>query len=119
MLLLQLNDVNIEYIYFGNPLKNNIIQNGWFRHINYSTHYFSLNTIYINIPFASKRDTETFITQIKQIEKDILELNDKIKVYNIKQCLDDIKDKDVLLKISGLWETNTHCGLSFKFIRLQ
>ena len=133
MLILQLDDVNIEYVYFGNSVKNTILSNSCFRHINYSTHYFSLNTIYIKIPlvgyikyskfFFKREENEKIIHKIQEIENSILDMSDKIKQYNITHFLNgesisNIENSYILLKISGIWETPTHCGLTFKFIHL-
>jgi hypothetical protein len=115
MILLQQEDINSEFIYFGNPIRNNIIKDGYFRHINYSTHSFSLNTIYINI----ERLTHDFIEKIAQLEDEILTPIHKIKQLNLQQYLLDVKVNHHLLKISGLWETSTHCGLSFKFLSIR
>lgn len=135
MLVLSLDQFNCQNIFFGNPLKNNIINNGSFYHINYSTHYFSLNTIYIDIPlkvncisnkkfYFKKNDNEVLIKKIKNIEYDMLATRSKEKHYKISQFLDneniiipEYSDNfKILLKISGLWETEFFCGLSFKFI---
>jgi len=115
MLILQPDNLNPDYIHFGNPVKNNIIKNGHFRHINYSSHYFSLNTIYINLNSLNQES----IHKIIDMEENILNYSKKTKQQNIKQYLDEaIRINYRLLKISGLWETSTHCGLSFKFIHL-
>ena len=65
MLVLQLSDLIMDYVHIGNPVKNNIIPNGIFYHINYTTHYFSLNTIYETylyqcFEFNSLRDINYF-----------------------------------------------------------
>jgi len=116
MLVLQLKDLDTDYIYFGNPIKNNIITNGIFYHINYTTHYFSLNTIYIDI----SNYTDETIAKIKKIEYDILSMvTKKTKQTMISNYLNDKWGEKLILKISGVWETSTQCGLSFKFIHPQ
>ena len=44
-----LEQYNEDYVYFLEPIKNNIINNGIFIRIIYSTSIFTLNGIYINI----------------------------------------------------------------------
>jgi hypothetical protein len=138
MIVLTLDNFESQNIHFGPPLKNNIINNGSFSHINYSTHYFSLNTIYIQIPlklehvlqtnkmklFFKKNNNQEIINKLKILEHDILETKTKTKQYKINSFLENeniihaeyAKNFIILLKISGLWETDQQCGLSFKFI---
>jgi len=138
MIVLTLDNFESQNIHFGPPLKNNIINNGSFSHINYSTHYFSLNTIYIQIPlklehvlqtnkmklFFKKNNNQEIINKLKILEHDILETKTKTKQYKINLFLENeniihaeyAENFIILLKISGLWETDQHCGLSFKFI---
>jgi hypothetical protein len=73
------------------------------------------------------------ITQLHQIEERLLmkiniknkipqmKIHDQIKNGNIKLFIDNIQyDKTAknifILKISGIWETETHFGLTYKFL---
>jgi len=138
MLVLNLDNFDTQNIYFGNPLKNNIINNGKFYHINYSTNYFSLNTIYLNLPLKmnatynnkmkitfKKKENEIIMNKIKCIEEEILFPIKKTNQFKITQYLENeliiihskpVADFNLILKISGLWETEEQCGLTFKFI---
>lgn len=138
MLILNLDNFDIQNIYFGNLLKNNIINEGSFRHINYSTKYFSLNTIYLRLSlkmsyvfdnklriFFKKKDNEKIINTIKYIEEEILKsINKKIQLKISKYLENEMivlhsippSNFFLILKISGLWETENQCGLTFKFI---
>lgn len=138
MILLNLDNFETNNVYFGNLLKNNIITEGSFRHINYSTKFFSLNTIYIRIPlkmsfvfdnklkiFFKKKDNEEIINKIRTIEQEILKSTSKNIQLKITKYLENEMiiihspppdDFFLILKISGLWETETQCGLTFKFI---
>jgi hypothetical protein len=138
MILLNLDNFDTKNVYFGNLMKNNIINDGSFRHINYSTQYFSLNTIYIRLPlkmnfifdnklkiFFKKKDNEETINKIRLMEEEILKSIDKTNQLKITKYLENEmivihspppQDFFIILKISGLWETETQCGLTFKFI---
>ena len=73
-------------IYFCEAIKNNIMNDGSFIRILYSTHHFVINGIYLYI-----------------------NLNDvSIEINNL-----------FILKISGIWETNTNYGLTYKFIKIN
>lgn len=76
-----------NYIYFSFPIKNNIVANGNFIKLFYSTPNFTLNGIYLkmdlnalgverqmnkNILFFNVMNNITLIEQIKQIEENIL-----------------------------------------------
>ena len=47
-------------------------------------------------------------------------INDQIKNGNIKLFLDStdkLTNGNFMLKISGIWETETHYGLTYKFLK--
>ena len=139
MMILTVDNFDINNVYFGNTTKNNIISEGKFSHINYSTNYFSLNAVYINIPlkmksvnnygktkiFFEKKENEVIINKLKVIEETLLKNMSSKMQLKINQYLENeiiviySKEKtnfSIILKISGIWETKEHCGLSFKFI---
>lgn len=113
MLCIDLDDFCSENIYYKKIIKNKIITNGTFIYLNYVTHTFSLNTIYIKI------DTLDF-QKLNMIEGEFLKISCKIKQYKFCQSLQSIYKSDVtyLLKITGIWESDKYCGVSFKIIRL-
>lgn len=143
-LILSTSQFNVNNIFFCEPIKNNIIANGNFIRILYSTDLFTLNGIYIllNITntsiekyynkhkyiFDINKHLET-IDFIKKMEETLLLKikNDKIPRYsiydqviqgNIKlicEHTDKITNK-LLLKISGIWETEEEYGITYKFI---
>ena len=136
---------NEDYVYFCDPIKNNIMNNGNFIRIIYSTSFFILNGIYISIQinytsvdkyynkFKCSFDTnqcKDLIEKLKNIEKGLLKksgilgkipqykIYDQLKNSNIKvfsESFDKIGNP-ILLKISGIWETETEYGLTYKFI---
>lgn len=112
MLYIELDDFCSENIYFKKIIKNKIIANGIFIYLNYVSPIFSLNTIYIkfNVKDAQK---------LHEIETDILKLSSKIKQYKFYQCTQNICKTDTyFFKITGIWESEKYCGVSFKIIRL-
>lgn len=136
---------NEDNVYFLDPIKNNIMNNGNFIRIIYSTSLFVLNGIYININFNSTSIDKYYnkykcsfdIFQYKElieklclIEEGIIKKTDilgkipQFKIYeqlkngNIK-VFSETPDKignTFLLKISGIWETETEYGLTYKFL---
>ena len=135
-------------IFFCEPTKNNVMNEGKFIRILYSTHNFILNGIYLLITFNdiscekyytkyrccfnvnSHIDT---INNLKIIEDDILKKYENInklpqyKIYeqlrngNLK-IFTDIGNKTIcsfILKISGIWETEDKYGLTYKFIKIN
>ena len=138
---------NDDCVYFCDPIKNNIMNDGNFIRILYSTPMFILNGIYMSISINQLTIEKYFnkykcsfdigshiniIQRIKIIEENILNkinIKGKIpqyKIYeqigngNIKIFSDNIENisNSFLLKIAGIWETEYNYGLTYKFIRL-
>lgn len=141
-LLLPLNKYQIQNTIFLEPTRNKIINNSFFIKILYSNSLFTMNGIYLYIPleidstkalhnnkykyfFNYKKNTNV-IHDLLHIEELLLQkfnLN-KYKRYICKDQLQNgyiitnknIKTSKFIIKISGIWETDTTYGLSFKFI---
>ena len=121
------------------------MNNGNFIRIIYSTSFFILNGIYISIQinytsvdkyynkFKCSFDTNQYkelIEKLKIIEKGLLKksgilgkipqykIYEQLKNSNIKVFSDTFNkiDNTFLLKIAGIWETETEYGLTYKFI---
>ena len=136
---------NEDYVYFCDPIKNNIMNNGNFIRIIYSTSFFILNGIYISIQinytsvdkyynkFKCSFDATQYkelIEKLKNIEKGLLKksgivgkipqykIYEQLKNSNIKAFSNTFNqlDNNILLKIAGIWETDTEYGLTYKFI---
>jgi hypothetical protein len=144
----KIDQYNENYIYFCEPIKNNIMNESSFIRIIYSTPQFVLNGIYLLVIFndiiCEKYYTKfrciftaslhkDIIDNLKIIEEDLLkksEISHKIpqfKIYeqikngNIK-IFNDVGNKSVcpfILKISGIWETQYNYGLTYKFIKIN
>ena len=136
---------NEDYVYFCEPIKNNIMNNGNFIRIIYSTSFFILNGIYISMQinytsvdkyynkfkcsFDSNQHKE-LVEKLKIIENGLLKkscilgkipqykIYEQLKNSNIKVFSDsfDKIGNTFLLKIAGIWETDTEYGLTYKFI---
>jgi hypothetical protein len=138
-----------NYIYFCDPIKNNVMNEGNFIRILYSTPSFVLNGIYLLIrlndiiveKYYNKYKCifnvnvhRELIENIKTIETNLLKkiniknkfpqnkIYEQLKNGNIK-IFSDINVKPYtntfLLKISGIWETESHYGVTFKFSKIN
>ena len=135
-------------LYFCEPIKNTIMNDGTFIRILYSTPYFTLNGIYVLVNFNevviekyfnkykcsfNLTTNKILIDKIKLLEENILQkyqlttktpqykIFDQIKNGNIKIFCDNIPQNDRLfiLKISGIWEIESYYGLTYKFIKIN
>ena len=136
-------------IYFCEAIKNNIMNEGFFMRILYSTYQFVMNGIYLYInlndvtieKFYNKYKcnfninlNKELINKIKVIEENILKkiiINNKtpqykiyeqLKIGHIKVFCENNNGKitsQFILKISGIWETTTNYGLTYKFIKIN
>ena len=136
-----------NFVYFCDPIKNNIMNDGYFIRIIYSTPIFILNGIYLSIninhltiekyynKFKCCFDVNVYKEMIETLQT--LETN-LIKKVNIKGKIPQYKIYDqmknghlkifsenidkinntFLLKIAGIWETDLYYGLTYKFIKL-
>lgn len=136
-----------DSVYFCDPIKNNIMNDGNFIRILYSTPIFILNGVYLSIiinqltiekyfnKYKCSFDIKSHINiidKIRTIEEGILrkinikgkmpqyKISEQIKNGNIKIFSDNIDKINhiFLLKIAGIWETATNYGLTYKFITI-
>jgi hypothetical protein len=137
---------NTDFVYFCEPIKNNIMNEGNFIRIIYSTPFFVLNGIYLFINIVNTaiekyynkykcsfdiEQHKDLIEKIHKIEESILKkanirnkmpqfkIHEQLRNGNIKIFIDNIeKINGFVLKIAGLWETETQYGLTYKFTTL-
>jgi hypothetical protein len=145
-IVINMNQYDENNIFFCEPIKNNIMNDGTFIRIIYSTNNIVLNGIYILLNL-NDITCEKYYNKYKCIfnttlHKDIIE-NIKIieeqilKKYNIKnkspqykiyeqlrigiiKLFNDISNKqsdEFILKIAGIWETANSYGLTYKFFK--
>lgn len=130
------------------PIKNNIMSEGNFIRILYSTSYITLNGIYIVITLNNVTCEKYFskyrcffnillhkdlLDKLQIMEENILskyktenkipqyKIYEQIKNGNIK-IFNDVGNKSIcsfILKISGIWETQNNYGLTYKFIKIN
>lgn len=123
-LVLDINQVTYNNIFFYESVKNTIMNDSEFIRIIYSNNDIILNGIYIKIDI-NKHENSNIVNIIDQLEQSILKQynpnklqNNKLKdqlIYNINKISKDNKCI-YLLKISGIWETPYMIGLTYKFI---
>lgn len=151
-LIKTIDQYNEDCVYFCEPIKNNIMNEGIFIRIIYSNSLFMLNGIYLSL-FINHMNIEKYynkykcrfdvndyklvIDQLKHIEECLLKkvgivnkvpqfkLNEQLRYGQLKIFYDSNsvknslnKENAFLLKISGIWETDVHYGLTFKFIKV-
>jgi hypothetical protein len=140
---------NLNNIYFCEPIKNNVMTNGSFIRIIYSTDMVILNGINLSIILNDIHIEKYYnkykcsfnvnyhkdvIENIRIIEENLLKnisiynkiaqykVYDQMKNGNIKIFSDNIEKINnnlFMLKISGIWETETHYGITYKFSKIS
>ena len=140
---------DFKYIFVGNTINNRILENGKFTRIYYSTPLCSFNGIYTllyiddiiesncsnslnNKLMINVEKNGVLLKNIKQLEEKILrvvEIKNKTLICNIYNDLNkgvlklnyknNIYNSQIMLKISGIWETEDSYGLSYKYFYLK
>jgi len=138
-LIIERENFDNNNIFFGDPIKNTVMTNSSFIRIFYSEDLFILNGIYVkitvnNINFKNKfmedSSNKNTIFFIQNLEKTVLRLYKPTKfhsykieeqfVYLISKYYNSSINKcNFYLKISGIWETDSHIGLTYKFIHIN
>ncbi len=120
-LALDCNLYNINYIFFYDPVKNTVMDDSKFIRIIYSDENIILNGLYLKI--VKIDNSNEMLNEIDTIEKNILEKYNSKKGINlrIREQLSyiikkNLQDKFFILKISGIWETDTNIGITYKFL---
>jgi len=139
------NQYKSSNIFFGEPIKNTIIENSVFRRIIYSHPEISFNSINIFFTFSHLtvkkfynkwkcifNDTTNKNTLLS-IESNILQKlricrknpvysithqvqNNMFKVFSERMEPGDFREYTVVLRISGIWESETEYGITYKFV---
>jgi len=145
-LVKNINQYNENNIFFCEPIKNNIMNDGNFIRILYSTHNILLNGIYLLIKLTditcekyynkfkcsfNPNNHKDIIDNIKLIEETILKkidikktpqlkISEQLRNGNIKLFnIIDHQECSFIVKISGVWETQYNFGLTYKFIKVN
>ena len=141
-----MNQYNENNVFFCEPIKNNIMNDGNFIRILYSTHNILLNGIYLLISLNdvicekyynkfkccfNPNNHKDIIDNMKIIEENILKkidikkipqfkINEQLRNGNIKLFNNiDTDECSIIIKISGIWETQHNYGLTYKFIKVN
>jgi hypothetical protein len=147
-IVIRIDQYDDKSIYFCEPIKNNIMNDGNFIRILYTNPQVTLNGVYLFIKlndvvcekyynkYKCNFDVVShtnIIDNLKVIEENILKKLDikektpQFKIYeqikngNIK-IFNDIGNKSscsFILKISGIWETLSNFGLTYKFVKVD
>lgn len=146
-LVKQINQYDNKSLFFCEPIKNNIMNEGIFIKILYSNENISLNGIYLLVDICdivcekyynkykcsfNILNNKDIINNLKLIEEEILQKYNTTKtpcykIYEQMKCgyikmysIIGIKQtSSFILKISGIWETPQNYGLTYKFIKLN
>lgn len=151
-ILKSLDQYNSNNLYFCDTIKNNVMPNGNFIRILYCMFNFTMNGVYLHIPFQNveiekyyqkhkfifdKEEHGEIVKKIIEIEKNILSrihgaMENKTPQFKVKEQVNngflklhlpdtifDTKNVSLVLKISGIWETEFNYGLTYKFSRVE
>lgn len=142
-----LDQYNENCVYFCDPIKNNIMNDGTFIRIIYSTSLFVLNGIYISINIGiisiekyynkfkctfELNQHRDIIDRLRSLEECLLskaniigkisqyKLYEQLRNGNIKVFSESPEkiNNTFLLKITGIWETENEYGLTYKFLNI-
>jgi len=145
-LVKKIEQYNNDFLFFCEPIKNNVMNEGNFIRILYSSDIMILNGIYLLINLTditcekyynkykcnfNISNHKEIIESIRIIEEEILKRykTDKIHSHKIFEQLKsghiklfndvgNLTSSSFILKISGIWETQTNYGLTYKFIKI-
>jgi hypothetical protein len=118
MLLLEnINSYNNQFLILLPPVKNNLIENSLFTRIIYSPPMIAFNGLYLSV----SQHADTIVNDLNTIENDILSkyhCSKKKKNYikNLFKYKTGQLQYPLILKISGIWESETTYGLAYKLI---
>jgi hypothetical protein len=145
--VLEMDDLNINNVYYQEKIKNTVMDNSNFVRVVYSNELFILNGIFVkfnlNLQTVEKsfnkykclfdaRSHADIILKISTIEKKLMErynFSNKTPVYRISDQLNNgylkifneaecLETNEFVLKIYGIWENEYEYGLTYKFINI-
>ncbi len=141
-----IDDFSIENVFFQDPVKNTVMEDSNFIRALYSTELFVLNGIFLKITLKTSVVERYFnkykcsfdmgvnreeIARIIGLENMILQrtaisgkrpchkIHEQLASGNIKLFTDNGESREedtYILKMSGIWETETDYGITYKFM---
>ena len=154
-LIKQLSQYDEKCVYFGEPIKNNVVCDGNFIRLLYSSETIVFNGIYLELNFSepllekhynkrkcvfSTLNNEGIISKLGEIELNLLNLINLPEKTKHRKLLEQLNNgcikficettpspplqqqqqrkSRIVIKISGIWETEHDYGLTFKFMVL-
>ena len=139
---------NKRHLYYDEPIQNIIMDNSKFIKITYSNELFTLSGVFLSLPLKYIKheayykkikftyditSNENWLTAIFEIEEAILNkytcnkrqkkiIYETLNTGSIKIFSNDEVSinnyKSFILKISGIWETDTEYGVTYKILYL-
>jgi len=109
-----LSNIDHNKIYFNKPIVNKFSNYKLFYKINYNIYSFTLNSLLILITEIN----EKVIDELQQFELSVL---NKLSFIKKELCISNFKtiykykSERVYIRVSGIWESETHIGLTTKF----
>ena len=109
-----LSNIDHNKIYFNKPIVNKFSNYKLFYKINYNIYSFTLNSLLILITEIN----EKVIEELQQFELSVL---NKLSFIKKELCISNFKtiykykSERVYIRVSGIWESETHIGLTTKF----
>ena len=121
LILIDIDKLDMSQIYLGDRVINKVNDMNWFQRLGYSTPEYDLTGIYIYVPLKSYL-YKSRIEQLITVESTILNNINMTSLTPVFSMKYELSHKTIfiegishiIVKISGVWETNDRYGLTFK-----
>jgi hypothetical protein len=121
LVLVDIDKLDMSQIYLGDRVTNKVKDMNWFQRLGYSTPEYDLTGIYIYVPLKSYL-YKSRIEQLIKVESTILNNINMTSLTPVFSMKSELSHKTIfiegishiIVKISGVWETNDRYGLTFK-----
>ena len=106
-LAIQADAFHPQFIHFGAPVRNTVIESATFARIIYAPPHFAMNGLFMHMHMTDK---------LGSVETAVLNAygGSKPRALSLNR---PIHTNYTVLKISGVWETDRACGVAYKFIQ--
>jgi len=143
-LAMYIDQFNIDNLYFSQPVKNNIIEQGYFYRLQYSNDIITINCLQFILPMLNISlikyfnkykcifvdNNDDIVRKLQDLEIKILSKinttkkpkhnlydqikNNCIKFFSSKDYPEKPSKFNILFKISGIWEDADYYGITYK-----